>query len=73
MNSLCYSVSLRDMQMFRTYRNVGEEEQVVVTDPTAVLVGPSCGDVVPQVVQLQLQGQRGQRTGTRRKLDDEFI
>lgn len=34
-----------------------EVQQVVVTDPAAVVVGPGGGDVVTQVVQLQLQRQ----------------
>lgn len=38
-------------------RHLTEEEQVVVANPTAGFIGPYRGDVVTEVVQLQLQRQ----------------
>lgn len=36
------------------YLYVVEEEQIIVTVSTAVLIGPGCRHVVPQIVELQL-------------------
>lgn len=38
-------------------RHLTEEEQVVVANPAASFIGPHRGDVVTEVVQLQLQRQ----------------
>lgn len=38
-------------------RHLIEEEQVVVANPAAGFIGPHRGDVVTEVVQLQLQRQ----------------
>ena len=41
------------------YRRVVEVQHVVVTYATAVLMGPGCRNIVAQVVQLELQTDRG--------------
>ena len=43
------------------YRRVVEVQHVVVTYATAVLMGPGCRNIVAQVVQLELQTDKGER------------